>query len=94
MLLGGYFFLFHIVIKIVVSVTFQVINVQNNFARTDETKRAEHKRKKQFERLCQELAKFTPNLCDNKDAKMKCKVCKEEASVPGYSTFVISAEFR
>ena len=75
--------------KLGVSVTFEVINVQNNFARTNETKKAEQSRKirsKQFERLCKELVKFTPNLCDNTDARMKCYVCKQQASVPGYST--------
>lgn len=97
MLLEGYFFLFYIMIKVIVSVTFEVINAQSNFVHANETKKADHKRKKQFERLCQELVKFTPNLCDNKDARMKCNVCKQQASVPGYSTIaslVISAEFR
>ena len=97
MLLEGYFFLFYIMMKLGVSVTFEVINVQNNFARTNETKKVVHKRNKQFERLCQELVKFTPNLCDNKDARMKCNVCKQQASVPGYSTiasFMILVKFR
>ena len=97
MLLEGYFFLFYIMIKVIVYVTFEVINAQSNFFHVNETKKADHKRNKQFERLCQELVKFTPNSCDNKDARMKCNVCKQQASVPGYSTIaslVISAEFR
>ena len=39
MLLEGYFFLFYIMMKLGVSVTFEVLNVQNNFARTNETKK-------------------------------------------------------
>ena len=33
------------------------------------------------------MVKFTPNLCDNKDAKIKCSVCKKSAEAPGLLFF-------
>lgn len=63
--------------------THLVVSVANNNGRSNKAKSEEQKRNARYERLCKELVKFTPNLCDNKDAKIKCSVCKKLAEAAG-----------
>ena len=64
-----------------------VASAASNYSRSDKAKSEEQKRNARYERLCKELVKFTPNLCDNKDAKIKCSVCKKSAEAPGLLFF-------
>ena len=67
--------------------TYLARSVGNNYGRSDDAKYDEQKRNARYERLCKEFVKFTPNLCDNKDAKIKCSVCKESVEAPGLLFF-------
>ena len=73
--------------------TYFAASVANNYGRSDEAKSQEQKRNARYERLCQELVKFTPNLCDNKDAKIKCSVCKKPAEAPGFGKTITLLSF-
>ena len=49
----------------------------------------EEEEEKDFSKICEELAQFTPNLCDNARATEKCTNICSSGTAPGTSHFLL-----